>query len=46
VLSTPDLSPSILWQPLSTNVAGADGGWQFIDTNAASYPARFYVSHQ
>jgi sugar lactone lactonase YvrE len=46
VLSTTDLSPPILWQPLSTNVAGPDGDWQFIDTNAASYPARFYLSRE
>jgi hypothetical protein len=30
------------WQILSTNVAGASGGWQVTDTNAGSFPARFY----
>jgi sugar lactone lactonase YvrE len=46
VLSATDLAPPILWQDLSTNVAGADGDWQFSDTNAASYPARFYLSRE
>ncbi|HSU56078.1 MAG TPA: Ig-like domain repeat protein [Candidatus Dormibacteraeota bacterium] len=30
------------WTTLSTNVAGADGAFLFIDTDAAAYPARFY----
>lgn len=43
VLSATNLSPPILWQPVSTNMAGADGSWQYTDTNAASYSARFYT---
>ena len=39
--ATTDLTqPS--WQLLSTNLAGADGTWQFTDTNTAGYPFRFY----
>jgi hypothetical protein len=30
-----------VWQSISTNLAGADGCWQFTD-NAASCPLRFY----
>ncbi len=30
------------WQALSTNQSDANGLWEVIDTNAASYPARFY----
>jgi hypothetical protein len=44
VLSATNLSPPVLWQPLSTNTAGADGGWQFTDPNAASHQTRFYRS--
>jgi subtilase family serine protease len=44
VLSATNLSPPVIWQPLSTNIAGADGNWQFTDTNAASYQTRFYRS--
>ena len=32
------------WQTISTNMAGANGLWQFTDTNANSYPFRFYRS--
>jgi sugar lactone lactonase YvrE len=46
VLAASDLLPPILWLPLSTNLAGADGDWQYIDTNSFTYPARFYVSRQ
>jgi hypothetical protein len=30
------------WQLILTNTAGADGSWQFIDTNAPAYSSRFY----
>jgi hypothetical protein len=36
------VSPS--WQNLSTNKADAGGIWQFTDTNAPQFPARFYRS--
>jgi uncharacterized repeat protein (TIGR03803 family) len=32
------------WQNLSTNKADANGAWQFTDTNAPQFPARFYRS--
>src|SRR5208337_3678788 len=35
-----DLVAPVTWQPLSTNLAGADGDWQFTDTSAAGTPAR------
>jgi hypothetical protein len=44
VLCVTNLSPPIIWQSLSTNIAGPDGNWQFTDTNAASYQTRFYRS--
>jgi hypothetical protein len=37
-----NLAPPVLWQTLSTNIAGPDGDWQFTDTNTANSPARFY----
>jgi hypothetical protein len=33
------------WQDLSTNVADGGGAWQFTDTNAIQFPARFYRSY-
>jgi sugar lactone lactonase YvrE len=44
VLCITNLTPPIVWQPISTATAGADGIWQFTDTNAASYQTRFYRS--
>jgi len=44
VLWTTNLMPPVLWQPLSTNLAGVNGNWQYTDTNAASYQTRFYRS--
>ena len=44
VLCATNLEPPILWQSLSTNLAGSDGNWQFTDTNAAGYQTRFYRS--
>ncbi|MEJ0091470.1 MAG: hypothetical protein WDM80_17210 [Limisphaerales bacterium] len=32
------------WQAISTNTAGADGYWQFTDTNAGNFLTRFYRS--
>jgi hypothetical protein len=42
VLCAPTLSPPALWQSLSTNIAGADGNWQFTDTNTVSFQMQFY----
>ena len=42
VLSTTNLAPPIVWQSISTNVAGSNGDWQFSDTNAPRYKFRFY----
>jgi sugar lactone lactonase YvrE len=42
VLCATNLMPPVVWQPLSTNVAGPDGNWQYTDTNVASYQMRFY----
>ena len=44
VLCATNLSPPVLWQPLSTNLAGVEGDWQFTDTNAPRYQSRFYRS--
>jgi len=44
VLCATNLLPPVVWQPISTNVAGADGDWKFTDTNAAAFPTRFYRS--
>ena len=42
VLSATNLAQTIAWQPISTNVAGSNGDWQFTDTNASRYQTRFY----
>jgi len=44
VLCTSNLSPPVLWQSVSTNLAGLDGNWQFSDTNGASCQMKFYRS--
>ena len=44
VLCTTSLAPPVVWQSISTNLAGANGDWRFTDTNAASYQMRFYRS--
>ena len=41
VLCATNLSPPVVWQPLSTNMAGANGNWQYTDTNAANWRAGF-----
>ncbi len=43
VLATTNLAPPV-WQPIYSNVAGANGAWQFTDRNASNYPVRFYRS--
>ena len=43
VWATTNLLSPTSWQPIFTNnTTGADGTWQFIDTNAAGFPVRFY----
>lgn len=42
LLSTTNLTPPVLWQPVVTNVAGSNGIWTFYDTNSPFIPARFY----
>jgi len=44
VLATTNLAPPVTWQPICTNVAPANGAWEFTDTNASDYRARFYRS--
>lgn len=44
VLCATNLTSPVVWQPLSTNLAGADGDWQFTDTNTAVFPTKFYRS--
>ncbi len=34
--------PQFFWLPISTNIADANGAWQFTDTNTATYSTRFY----
>jgi autotransporter-associated beta strand protein len=33
---------TVPWHPVSTNQAGTDGSWRFVDTNTTSDPQRFY----
>jgi hypothetical protein len=43
VWAATNLAAPILWQPISTNSnVGTSGTWQFTDTNAVNYPARYY----
>lgn len=44
VLCATNLAAPVLWQPLSTNLAGPDGHWRLVDTNTAANSARFYRS--
>ena len=44
VQATANLTPPIIWIPISTNSAGADGDWNFTDINAAASTAQFYRS--
>ncbi len=36
------LTPPITWQPMTTNVMGADGTWIFVDTNGIANPEIYY----
>jgi len=40
--ATTNLAQIASWQLISTNTAGADGSWQFTDSNATNYTSRFY----
>ena len=40
-----NLMPPVVWQTVSTNVAGADGTWQFTDPGATNCPMRLYRAH-
>ena len=43
VICATDLNDDVSeWVPISTNIAGFNSNWQFTDTNAASFPIRFY----
>jgi hypothetical protein len=42
VQATTDLTMPTAWQTLSTNIADANGTWQFTDTSATNFPMRFY----
>lgn len=44
VQAATNLAPPAVWQPIYTNIAPANGAWQFTDTNTSRYPARFYRS--
>jgi uncharacterized repeat protein (TIGR03803 family) len=39
-----DLTSSVHWQNLGTNIADENGLWQFTDTDAINHPIRFYRS--
>jgi hypothetical protein len=42
IWATSSLSPVPPWQVISTNLSGADGSWQFTDTNNGGYSNRYY----
>jgi len=44
VQSTPNLTPPVVWLPVSTNTADINGLWQFTDTQATNYLQQFYRS--
>jgi hypothetical protein len=39
---TTDLTPPLVWSPVSTNVAAPDGTWQYNDSGAVGWPTRYY----
>jgi hypothetical protein len=45
LLSASDLAPPVVWVPLATNVADTNGMLSFTDSQAASFPQRFYRLH-
>lgn len=44
VEATLDLTPPVVWTPVSTNTADINGLWQFTDTQATNYTQQFYRS--
>jgi len=44
VQAATNLTPPVAWVTLGSQPAATNGLWQFTDTNAASYPQRFYRS--
>ena len=42
VQATPSLSPPIQWTAVSTNVASSNGLFRFVDSQARTFPMRFY----
>ena len=40
--TTANLLPPTDWLPMATNTLGTNGVWQFTDTNAVTFPQRFY----
>jgi hypothetical protein len=42
VQATTNLPPSATWVTIGTNIAGTNGQFQFLDTQASNYPIRFY----
>jgi sugar lactone lactonase YvrE len=42
LLYATNVAQPVSWQALSTNRAGADGNWQYLDTTAPGYQSRFY----
>jgi len=44
VEATTNLTPPVVWVPVSTNTADINGLWQFTDTQATNYLQQFYRS--
>jgi len=44
VQSTANLTPPVVWLPVSTNTADINGLWQFTDAQATNYQQQFYRS--
>ena len=42
VQATTNLPPTASWVTIGTNVAGTNGLFQFLDTQASNYPSRYY----
>ncbi len=42
IQATTSLTPPIQWTVVSTNVAGTNGQFQFMDSGCSNYPPRFY----
>jgi hypothetical protein len=42
LMSTTNLTPPVIWEPVVTNVASTNGDWSFTDTNVNSEAGRFY----